>query len=266
MPNSPAGCGRKIGPFPCCSVVRGDCLELMNPLGKLMCECGADVTGEGGLYHCIAGHENRETGMDGVLVVTDPPYGMEFRSNHRTVKYAAIVGDESLPLEAIQRAISIGDCGAYVFCRWDNLSDMPKPKSVIAWVKNNWSMGDLKHEHGRQWEACCFYPGPHHAFIERIPDVIHADRTGNELHPTQKPESLMETLIAANSAQIIIDPFCGSGTTLVAAKKLGRHFLGFEIDPKHVATAQDRLARVDAQPSLFTEKPLQLTLDTPENL
>jgi site-specific DNA-methyltransferase (adenine-specific) len=77
------------------------------------------------------------------LCLTDPPYGMEFQSNHRTVKHAKIHGDSELPIDAIWLAIGKSDVAAYVFCRWDNLHQMPKPKSVIAWVKNNWSMGDL---------------------------------------------------------------------------------------------------------------------------
>ena len=56
-------------------------------------------------------------------------------------------------------------------------------------------------------------------------------------------------------------PLCGSGTTLVAAKKLGRHFLGFEISHDYCEIARKRMAEIDAQPSLF-EKPKaeQLTL------
>lgn len=116
-------------------------------------------------------------------------------------------------------------------------------------------MGDLLHEHGRQWEAICFYPKVEHRFLERIPDVIHADRTGNDLHPTEKPEALLVEIIAANFGETILDPFLGSGTTAVAAKKLGRHFLGFEISPEYCRIAEDRIARVEAQPSLFAAKP-----------
>ena len=129
------------------------------------------------------------------LLVTDPPYGINFQSNHREVQHEKIHGDESLPIETIKYALAMANRGGYVFCRWDNLGQFPKPKSVIAWIKNNWSMGDLKHEHGRQWEACLFYAKIDHEFIERIPDVIHADRTGNDLHPTEKPVSLIKRLI-----------------------------------------------------------------------
>ena len=177
------------------------------------------------------------------LVVTDPPYGMNFRSCYRIVKHDAIAGDAFLPLDLINMAIAAATRAAYVFCRWDNLSDMPKPQSVLAWIKNNWSMGDLKHEHGRQWEACCFYPQSDHEFIKRIPDVIFAERTGNDLHPTQKPENLMRTIIQANVGDAVLDPFMGSGTTLVAAKNLGRTAIGIEIEEKYCEIAAKRLSQ-----------------------
>ena len=177
------------------------------------------------------------------LVLTDPPYGMNFVSNFRNVKHKPIAGDGQLDVVLIDECIKKAMRAAYVFCRWDNLKDMPRPKSVLAWVKNNWSMGDLKHEHGRQWEACCFYANEGHEFITRIPDVIHADRTGNHQHPTEKPVSLMGRLIAANVGQTVLDPFMGSGTTLRAAKDLGRKAIGIEIEEKYCEIAAKRMAQ-----------------------
>ena len=177
------------------------------------------------------------------LVLTDPPYGMNFQSNHRAIKHDRIAGDSTLPLELILDAINHAIRAAYVFCRWDNLSQLPPPSSVIAWVKNNWSMGDLKHEHGRQWEACCFYPKTEHEFIKRIPDVIHANRTGNALHPTEKPWKALATIIAANVGNTVLDPFMGSGTTLRAAKDLGRKAIGIEIEEKYCEIAAKRMSQ-----------------------
>ena len=134
------------------------------------------------------------------LVLTDPPYGMNFVSNYRKNKYDKIEGDERFPIELIDEFKRIAKRAVYIFCRWDNLYELPKPRSVLCWVKNNWSMGDLKHEHGRQWEAICFYPQEMHEFKKRIPDVIHCNRTGNELHPTQKPVDLIKKIIKANVA------------------------------------------------------------------
>lgn len=177
------------------------------------------------------------------ILLTDPPYGMNFQSNYRTVKHLKIANDGTLDVEFLLRAIAIAQRAAYIFCRWDNLSEMPKPKSVLAWVKNNWSMGDLKHEHGRQWEACCFYARGGHEFLKRIPDVIHADRTGNEQHPTEKPVTLLAQIIAANVGETILDPFMGSGTTLRAAKDLGRKAIGIELEEKYCEIAARRMSQ-----------------------
>lgn len=177
------------------------------------------------------------------IVLTDPPYGMGFQSNHRFQKHLKIRGDDSLPLDLIEMAIERASRAAYVFCRWDNIASMPTPKSVLAWVKNNWSMGDLKHEHGRQWEACCFYALHNHEFVKRIPDVIFADKTGNELHPTEKPISLMKQIIIANVGNLILDPFMGSGTTLRAAKDLGRKAIGIELEEKYCEISAKRMCQ-----------------------
>jgi len=102
-------------------------------------------------------------------------------------------------------------------------------------------MGDLEHEHGRQWEAICFYANSGHKFIKRIPDVIHNDRTGNNLHPTEKPVDLIMRLIDCNEGETICDPFMGSGTTARACKDLGRKFIGCEIEEKYCAVTVQRL-------------------------
>jgi site-specific DNA-methyltransferase (adenine-specific) len=63
------------------------------------------------------------------------------------------------------------------------------------------------------------------------------------LHPTQKPLKLMQALISLTTTpgQIVLDPFCGSGTTLVAAHQLDRQYIGFELDPTYAQIAQQRL-------------------------
>ena len=189
------------------------------------------------------------------LMITDPPYGMAFQSNYRKVKHDKIAGDECLPAAMIELAIGKADRAAYVFCRWNNLADMPTPKSVLAWVKNNWSMGDLKHEHGRQWEAICFYAMDGHEFTKRIPDVIPDDRTGNNLRPTEKPVLLLAKLIACNVGKTIYDPFLGSGTTMVAAHQLDRVCYGMEIEPKYVAVILERMHGLGVEPVLADEGP-----------
>ena len=62
-------------------------------------------------------------------------------------------------------------------------------------------------------------------------------------HPTQKPLALMKALIELTTQenQVVLDPFAGSGTTLVAAKELNRNYIGFEIDKTYYTNALNRL-------------------------
>lgn len=74
----------------------------------------------------------------------------------------------------------------------------------------------------------------------------------NTDHPTQKPEKLLAKIILAstNEGDVILDPFAGSGTTSVVAKKLGRHFTGIEKDEKYCCLTEKRLALADESPAI----------------
>ena len=185
-------------------------------------------------------------------VVSDPPYGMAFQSNHRTEQHAKIANDqdETLLLWACSLAPRHS---SYLFCRWDNLFSVPRPKSLVTWVKNNHSMGDLEHEHGRQTEVALFYPGPEHDFPKARPtDVIRAPRTCNDFHPTEKPVQLMRAFIEWTRGTVL-DPFMGSGSTGVACAAINRPFVGIEIDPDHFETACRRIEDAQRQGNLFSE-------------
>jgi len=73
---------------------------------------------------------------------------------------------------------------------------------------------------------------------------IASEKSDRGLHETQKPLKLMELLVAlvTTPKAIVLDPFAGSGTTCLAAKNLGRHYIGIEIDINYARTAIDRLA------------------------
>ena len=185
-------------------------------------------------------------------VISDPPFGMAFQSNYRKVQHDAIAGDDDPGLLAWACQIPVLH-SRYVFCRWDNLTDIPKPKSLVTWVKNNWSMGDLEHEHARQTEVAAFYPGPEHFFPNGRPqDVIRAPRTGNEHHPTEKPVQLMSAFLEWTYG-LVLDPFAGSGSTLVACARAGRAGIGIEINPEYFATMCKRVADAASRPDMFIE-------------
>ena len=190
------------------------------------------------------------------VIISDPPYGMAFRSNHRRQKHAAIANDKDAIALAWACELPVTH-SRYVFCRWDNLTDIPKPRSLVTWVKNNWSMGDLEHEHARQTEVVAFYAGPQHYFPSGRPsDVIRAPRTGNEHHPTEKPVALISAIVEWTDG-IIVDPFMGSGTAGVACVQLGRPFVGIEVNEEYFETAVRRVSDAAARPRMFISRPAQ---------
>ena len=78
------------------------------------------------------------------------------------------------------------------------------------------------------------------------------EKSDHGLHPTQKPIILMNSLIELTTkpGQIVLDPFMGSGSTCVAAKSLGRKYIGFELDKHYFEIAEDRIKNVNVQEKL----------------
>ncbi len=182
------------------------------------------------------------------LVLTDPPYGIEYQSARRTEPFRKppLHGDDVFPrwfFDMVHARI-----GLLVWCRWDVLSQLPEPKSYIVWDKGNHSMGDLDHEYGRQWEGCAFYLGSEHCWANGRPqDIYRWPRIPpNDLvHPTEKPVPLLRQFIVVHGdfGGPILDPFMGSGTTLRAAKDLGRKAIGIEIEERYCEIAATRLSQ-----------------------
>jgi modification methylase len=77
------------------------------------------------------------------------------------------------------------------------------------------------------------------------------DGSGKKLHPTQKPEALLARVLlsASRPDDLVLDPFCGSGTTGAVAKRLGRRFIGLERDKNYAAAAERRIAAVEPLPA-----------------
>ena len=193
------------------------------------------------------------------VVVTDPPYGIAYHSNHYKEKnpHAPVVNDWNFQIGPLFRQLGrvLRDGGAaYVFSRWDVyplwmpalVSTGLKLSNVLVWVKNNHSAGDLTGNFGGKYEVILFLTkGRHQIRGKKFTNVWEADRVVHTklLHPTQKPVSLYQRAIEASSdeADLVIDPCCGSGTIGEAAIAAGRRFIGFDLDSKMIAVSQSRL-------------------------
>ena len=72
---------------------------------------------------------------------------------------------------------------------------------------------------------------------------VHTTSNDHGMHIAQKPLELMELLVSlvTTEEQIVLDPFMGSGTTCLAAKRLNRHYIGIDINPENIAIATKRL-------------------------
>ena len=189
------------------------------------------------------------------ILMTDPPYGMEYKSNRRVdhQQLGGIAGDGEFPQWVFDIEYT---SAAFVFCRWDNLPEIPKPKSFIVWDKGTHSMGDLQHEFGRQWEACAFYAGVAHQWRGGRPnDIVKIPRVppGRLVHPTEKPVQLITKLLNTSCSDIdlqteldiipVLDPFMGSGSTLQGAKDLGIKSVGIELEERYCEIAANRLSQ-----------------------
>ena len=179
------------------------------------------------------------------VLVTDPPYGIAFSSGMGG-KFTGnrIEGDSSTAARDYVLA-AWGDRPALVFGSWKQATP-PATKTLLVWEKGNHiGMGDLS----MPWK-------PNHEFIyvlgsgfsgHRGSAVLRVDALSpnfvEQLHPTEKPEELLQALLVKCPPGNVIDPFMGSGTTLRAAKDLGRKAIGIEIEERYCEIAAKRLAQ-----------------------
>jgi DNA modification methylase len=128
-------------------------------------------------------------------------------------------------------------------------------KHLLVWVKHHFVLGmsDYQHRH----EAILYgwlENGPHYFVPDRCQSsVFEVDKPSvSSLHPTTKPVALIADMIQNSSRpnEIIYDPFCGSGSTIVAAAQLKRIGYGCELDPGYLAVALERLASLGLKPEL----------------
>jgi DNA modification methylase len=182
------------------------------------------------------------------LVLTDPPYGISYESgmtgHDGGRSLPGIVGDTDTSLRDF--ALSNVEAPAIVFGSWK----MARPvgcRAVLIWEKGDHvGMGDLSLPWKPNTEEIYIlgggFSGHRGSSVLRIPDPVTWNSTSHgRSHPHEKPIPLIAALLAKHPGETILDPFMGSGTTLRAAKDLGRKAIGIEIEERYCEIAAKRL-------------------------
>lgn len=192
------------------------------------------------------------------MIVTDPPYGISYSSNHRTKskKFAVLKGDDGdLRLGAYSEFHRIlkNNSVAVVFASWKNVAvdfiELQKYfdiKNVLIWFKGGGGLGDLKHTLSTDYElALVCHKGKCPIRGKREGSVWSVGKVNPNimLHPTQKPEELLDRIIMkwSDEYDVVFDPFMGSGTTGVACVNTNRNFIGIELDENYFEIAKQRI-------------------------
>ena len=179
------------------------------------------------------------------VMVTDPPFGIDYQSGHDGVLPRSIAGDKDTSLR--DAALDVwGDRPAIVFGSWRR--ERPSAtRMVLVWdTKGALGMGALdlpwKPAHQEIYVLGTGFHGPRTSDVLTFAPVQSMASNGR-VHPHEKPVPLLAELLRKCPPGVVIDPFMGSGTTLRAAKDLGRRAIGIEIEERYCALAAKRLAQ-----------------------
>ena len=196
------------------------------------------------------------------LVVTDPPYGVSYADKNAFLNAIDKGNRVQTPIEndhldkadaqklwkdAFTHMGASMDAGACVYCFMPQGGDQMmmmmmmqgagiEPRHELIWLKNNHVLGRTDYAYKHEPIMYAWKKGGHKFYGEFQTSILEFARpSSSKLHPTMKPVELICKLIENSSRQgeILYEPFCGSGTTLIAAEQLGRKCYGMEISPAY---------------------------------
>lgn len=234
----------------------------------------APVAQPGDLWICgehrvLCGDATSATDVEKVLrgeladmCFTDPPYGVDYANSPKDKqrgKHRPILNDhpgaelEAMLLAANTNVLGVTKGAIYVCMASAALDTLQKVfrdaggrwSTFVIWAKHTFTLGRADYQ--RQYEPILYgwKDGADHFWCGARDqgDVWHFDRPArNDLHPTMKPVALVERAIrnSSKSRDIVLDPFGGSGTTMIAAERTGRRARLVELDPKYVDVVVQR--------------------------
>lgn len=185
--------------------------------------------------------------LEYACVIMDPPYGLEFVSGQAygcSWESKAIPGDGGVDLRDEVLRLAAGKPAA-VFGTWKRARPTDT-RAVLIWDKGPASgMGDLSFPWKLSFEEIYIigdgWSGRRDEGVLRY--VVCTRMSMGRTHPTEKPTKLLQALIAKAPSGTVLDPFCGTGASLVAAKNMGRRAIGVEIDERYCEIAANRLGQ-----------------------
>lgn len=178
------------------------------------------------------------------VVITDPPYGINHSSAHgASWANTSIAGDADTSLrDAVLGPFS----NVAAFGTWKT-PPLPGTVTCLVWDKGPaFGMGDLAVPWKPSWELVYIkgsgWSGRRDEGVLRGKIVVSWESRGR-LHPHEKPADILQRIITKAREGTVLDPFMGSGTTLVAAKNLGRKAIGIEIEERYCEIAAKRCSQ-----------------------
>jgi len=200
-------------------------------------------------------------GEKGELVFTDPPYGVNYEGGINPVtnkhKRTKLVGDVSgdLYLTGLKalKSVCIDTAPMYIWFAGSRGKPVYEAveaikytvRSMIVWNKLAPRYGNFMAHYMQKHEVCLYIANGNVSWIGANNEVSVWDITqpkNNEFHPTQKPTELAIRAISNHQANIVLDFFSGSGTTLMACETLDRKCRAIDIEPKYIAVTLERWA------------------------
>lgn len=221
------------------------------------------------IMDCIEGMKNLpDNCID--LIVTDPPYGVDYANKNTFLNSIDngnriqddIIGDNLSKAEtkklwfySFREMGRVMKPGAVIYCFMPQGGDQMmmmmmmagagiEPRHELIWVKNNHVLGRVDYAYKHEPILYAWKKGGHKFYGGFQTSLIACDRpNASKGHPTEKPVELIEKLINNSSleGQVVLDPFLGSGTSLLACRKTDRVGLGFEIKPDYESIIKKRM-------------------------
>lgn len=184
------------------------------------------------------------------MVFTDPPYGVDYtsrvdwkrRKGWGGIKNDDLQGEELVNFLGLAVSSFVNKVPTYVCCNWQsygNFEDaLGQPNALIVWDKGSIGLGA---GYRNQYELVMFFGILDHNSETNV-WAIKRDATAGYAHPTQKPIAVASRALKNSSRKggAVLDQFLGSGSTLIAAERLGRTCYGMELDPKYCDVVRKR--------------------------